>query len=107
MEREHTELRPVPVDHLSGDPICRSGAVMRQDRRVRFAPFAALVLIAAVGCSDDSGRQPLTCDEMRERISEIETTPGSGEQSWDAVLEGTDLAIERDALRAELASQGC
>jgi hypothetical protein len=49
----------------------------------------------------------MTCEAMRERISEIESTSPSGEQSWDAVLEGADRAIERDALRAELASQGC
>jgi hypothetical protein len=61
---------------------------MRQDRPVRFASFAALVLIALPGCSDDSGT-PMTCDEIRVRISEIESTAASGEQSWDAVLEGT------------------
>lgn len=69
--------------------------------------MAALVLIAVAGCSDDSGLRPLTCDEIRDRISEIESTSGSSDQTWDAVLEGADLAVERDALRAELASLGC
>jgi len=46
----------------------------------------------------------MTCAEMRARVAEIESTPPAEGQSWDDIQDVTELSIERDALRAQIAA---
>ena len=63
-----------------------------------------LTLIGIVGCSSDKHDEQKTCSAMRARVAEIEATPPPAGQSWDNVQANTELSIERDALRAQIAS---
>jgi hypothetical protein len=63
-----------------------------------------MTLIGIVGCSGDKNVDPMTCSAMRARVAEIEATPPPEGQSWDNVQASTDLSIERDTLRAQIAS---
>lgn len=63
----------------------------------------AVALLGVASCSDDSD-DPMTCAEMRARVAEIESTPPAEGQSWDDIQDVTELSIERDALRAQIAA---
>lgn len=73
-------------------------------QRSAIAIAVPLILIGIVGCSGDNDDEPMTCSAMRARVAEIEATPPPEGQSWDNVQANTELSIERDALRAQIAS---
>ena len=61
-------------------------------------------LVFAGGCSDDDED---ACADLRGRLTELESTPLSGSQSFDDVEQGVNLTVERDALVAEMTAKGC
>ena len=63
-----------------------------------------IALMGFVGCSGDKNDEPMSCSAMRARVAEIEATPAPEGQSWDNLQASTELSIERDALRAKIAS---
>jgi hypothetical protein len=89
--------------------ICRSNRPVRQTSGVVRALIVSITLtggaVLAVACS--SSDIPSTCADLSARILELETRPASADQSWDSVEAMAERSIERDALRAEMARQGC
>ena len=69
--------------------------------------FASAFSLTGLACSDDDGDDKYACGDLRERIAEIESSAPAGDQSFESVEGGAELAIERDNLRAQLASRGC
>ena len=82
---------------------------MRKTSRVVRVLIVSMSLLGAsvlaVACS--SSDRPTSCADLSARIVELETPPALADQSWDSVEAMAERTIERDALRAEMAQQGC
>ena len=71
------------------------------------AMVSVALFVAIAGCSSGSSDEPTTCAAMSARIAELEAPVSSDDPSWDAIQAGVDRSIERDALRAQMAADGC
>jgi hypothetical protein len=74
--------------------------------RSGLAKMALVVLTVAPFTACSSG-EPTSCANLVAQIAELETPPASSDPSWDSIQATTERAIERDALRSQLAEQGC
>ena len=65
----------------------------------RLLPAMCVLLLMPTSCSNDS---QANCDDLRERLAALESSPVISNPSFDNVEDGVDKSIERDRLRAAL-----